>query len=63
MHGDTKTEDRPLNRRIRVAPSTHEALKAAKVGDMTTDDVIRQLLRTGELSRPDPVEVLEEGEV
>jgi len=51
-----------LTRHIRVAPSTHRALKAARCGDMTFDDVIRDALREYEPYDPDPVDALE-GEV
>jgi hypothetical protein len=56
-----QAEDRRLNRHVRVAPSTHEALKAAARGDMTLDDVVREALREYEPDHPDPVDVLEGG--
>jgi len=50
--------DRELNTHVRVSQSTHRALKAARRGDMTFDDVIRDALREYEPYDPDPAEVL-----
>jgi hypothetical protein len=57
----TESEERERNRRIRVSPKTHRALKAARVGDMTLDDVIQDALREYEPHSPaDPVDILGE---
>jgi hypothetical protein len=50
-----------LEHTIRVSSRTLEALNAAKTGNKRHDDIIQQALRTGDLSRPDPVDVLEGG--
>lgn len=55
-----KTNERKRSKRIRVSPSTHRALKSARVGDMTLDDVIADALRDYEPHRPDPAAALEE---
>lgn len=57
----TKTDDdddRKLNTHVRVSDSTHRALKAARRGDMTFDDVIRDALRGYEPYNPDPAAAL-----
>jgi hypothetical protein len=55
-----KTDERKRNKRIRVRPSTHTALKRARRGDMTLDDVIRDALRDYEPYNFDPAAALED---
>jgi hypothetical protein len=50
--------DRELNTHVRISGSTHRALKTARRGDMTLDDVIRDALRDYEPYDPDPAEAL-----
>lgn len=64
MPNDTDGHDDSgnLEKRIRVSDRTLRALKAAKTGDHGSyNDVIAEALRKADLSRPDPVEVLEGG--
>lgn len=54
-------QNEPLNRSVKVSPSTHTALKRARRGDMTMNDVIRDALREYEPYNPDPAAALTEG--
>ena len=57
---DDTTES--LENRVRVSDRTLQALKVAKTGNHESyNDVIAEALRKAELSRPDPVDVLEGG--
>jgi len=62
MSKETDSDGRELTTHVRVSDSTHQALVAARRGDMTFDDVIRDALREYEPNDPDPVAALE-GEV
>jgi hypothetical protein len=55
-----KEDERKRSKRIRVRPSTHTALKRARRGDMTMDDVIADALREYEPAHYDHTEPLEE---
>ena len=50
----------PLNRSVKVTPSTHTALKRARRGSMTINDVIADALRDYEPNQYDHTAVLEE---
>lgn len=51
-----------LKNRVRVSDRTLQALKAAKTGNHESyNDVITEALRKADLSRPDPIDVLEGG--
>lgn len=54
------TDERKRSKRIRVSPSTHTALKRARRGDMTLDDVIADALRDYEPPQYDHAAALEE---
>jgi len=53
-------QNEPLNRSVKITPSTHTALKRARRGDMTMDDVIADALRDYEPYNPDPAVVLDD---
>ena len=55
-----KTDERKRSKRIRVALSTHAALKRARRGDTTLDDVIADALMDYEPAHYDHTEPLEE---
>lgn len=54
-------QNEPLNRTVKVTPSTHTALKRARAGDMTINDVIADALRDYEPPQYDHAAALEEG--
>lgn len=60
MSTKTDATDRELNTHVRISDSTHRALKAARRGDMTFDDVIRDALIDYEPYNPDPADALAE---
>lgn len=60
MPTENDTGGRELTTHVRVSDSTHRALKAARRGDMTFDDVIADALRDYEPHNPDPAAVLDD---
>ena len=60
MSTGNDSESRELNTHVRISDSTHRALKAARRGDMTFDDVIADALREYEPYNPDPAAALED---
>jgi len=61
MTDDPYDSNENLTEHIRIAPSTHRALKEARRGDMNFDDVIRHALYQYEPIDTDPATALEEG--
>jgi hypothetical protein len=59
IEDDPDRTERELNTHVRISASTHQALKVARRGDMTFDDVIRDALREYEPYDPHPMDALE----
>lgn len=60
MPTENDTAVREATTHVRVSDSTHTALKRARRGDMTFDDVIADALRDYEPYNPDPAVVLDD---
>jgi hypothetical protein len=55
-----ENQNEPLDRSVKVTPSTHTALKRARRGDMTMNDIIADALRDYEPYNPDPTVALDD---